>query len=234
MKNNQNTIVSPTKILNTPLQLSNLLSLTIFFAFGLCFGILLTFQLKNISLNLRFNELSLTMPTTNTTTTTAINTSLPVPEEKGLEDFLHPVKIMHDMNDQELIWRASMVPKVQNYPYNRVPKVAFMFLTRGPVLLSPLWEMFFKGYDGLFSIYVHCSNLSYNLTESEHSVFHGRRIPSKVRKLVALYLLCYLFLLSLVVLRGIQEGRFVKYLKDINRQPINDVYLSTMRNLESS
>lgn len=196
MKNNQNTIVSPTKILNTPLQLSNLLSLTIFFAFGLCFGILLTFQLKNISLNLRFNELSLTMPTTNTTTTAAINTSLPVPEEKGLEDFLHPIRIMHDMNDQELIWRASMVPKVQNHPYNRVPKVAFMFLTRGPVLLSPLWEMFFKGYDGLFTIYVHCSDLSYNLTESEHSVFHGRRIPSKVRKWL-LYgyfiLLCYLF-----------------------------------------
>ncbi|GJV24531.1 glycosyl transferase, family 14 protein [Tanacetum coccineum] len=117
------------------------------------------------------------MPTTNITTT-AINTSLSVPEEKGLEDFLHPIKIMHDMNDQELIWRASMVPKVQNYPYNRVPKVAFMFLTRGPVLLSPLWEMFFKGHNGHFTIYVHGSDLSYNLTEPGHSVFHGRRIHS--------------------------------------------------------
>ncbi|PWA78500.1 Glycosyl transferase, family 14 [Artemisia annua] len=93
------------------------------------------------------------------------------------------------MNDQELIWRASMVPKVQNYPYNRVPKVAFMFLTRGPVLLSPLWERFFKGYDGLFTIYVHCSDLSYNLTESEHSVFHGRRIPSKYKVIPSMWFL---------------------------------------------
>ncbi|KAJ0504750.1 putative glycosyl transferase, family 14 [Helianthus annuus] len=166
MKNNHNTIVSsPYKLFNPPLQPSNLLSLILFFAFGLSFGILLTFQLKNVSFNFRFNDFA----TTTTTTTTIM----------GLQDFMYPSKTTHNMTDQELIWRASMVPKVRKYPYERIPKVAFMFLTRGPVLMSPLWEMFFQGYNGLFTIYVHMSNSSSNWTVPEDSVFHDRKIPSQ-------------------------------------------------------
>nr|XP_043612946.1 glycosyltransferase BC10-like [Erigeron canadensis] len=172
MKNNQNTLISPLKIFHTPLQPSNLLSIILLFAFGSCFGILLTFQLKNISFNFRFNEFSLSTTTTTTGPTPVHN--------MGLQDFINPTKIMmHNMSDQELIWRASMVPKVQKYPFKRIPKVAFMFLTRGPVLLSPLWDMFFKGHNGLFTIYVHSSDLSSNWTQPINSVFHGRKIPSK-------------------------------------------------------
>ncbi|KAF5777351.1 putative glycosyl transferase, family 14 [Helianthus annuus] len=168
MKNNHNTIASsPYKLFNPPLQPSNLLSLILFFAFGLSFGILLTFQLKNVSFNFRFNDFATT--TTTTTTTTIM----------GLQDFMYPSKTTHNMTDQELIWRASMVPKVRKYPYERIPKVAFMFLTRGPVLMSPLWEMFFQGYNGLFTIYVHMSNSSSNWTVPEDSVFHDRKIPSQ-------------------------------------------------------
>ncbi|KAK1419842.1 hypothetical protein QVD17_29217 [Tagetes erecta] len=168
MKNNQHTIVSPPKLFNPPFQPSSLLSLILFFAFGLSFGILLTFQLKNVSFDFRFNEFSPSSTTANPTT-----------QNLGLEHFIHPLKTNHNMSDEELIWRASMVPKVTKCPYKRTPKVAFMFLTRGPVLMSPLWEMFFKGYNGLFTIYVHSSDLSSNWTESEHSVFYGRRVPSK-------------------------------------------------------
>ncbi|KAI3699456.1 hypothetical protein L2E82_43788 [Cichorium intybus] len=57
-------------------------------------------------------------------------------------------------------------------------KVAFMFLTRGPIPLSPLWELFFKGHKGLFSIYVH-THPSYNDTTPQDSVFYGTRIVSK-------------------------------------------------------
>ncbi|KAH7516503.1 hypothetical protein FEM48_Zijuj10G0142000 [Ziziphus jujuba var. spinosa] len=97
----------------------------------------------------------------------------------GLEEFLKPPNVMHDMNDEELLWRASMaVPRVPTYPFNRVPKIAFMFLTRGPVFMAPLWEKFFKGHEGYYSIYVH-SNPSYNGSMPESPVFHGRRIPSK-------------------------------------------------------
>ncbi|OIV90910.1 hypothetical protein TanjilG_16870 [Lupinus angustifolius] len=94
------------------------------------------------------------------------------------KEFLKPPNVMHDMGEEELLWRASMNPKVPEYPFDRVPKVAFMFLTRGPIFLAPLWEKFFKGHEGYYSIYVH-SDPSYNGSHPESPVFHGRRIPSK-------------------------------------------------------
>lgn len=111
-------------------------------------------------------------------------TSLPSPSpsfhDNSLRMFLKPPKnIMHDMEDIELLWRVSKESKIRDYPYPRIPKVAFMFLTRGPLPLAPLWERFFRGHEGLFTIYVH-TNPSYNEFMPQGSVFHGRRIPSKV------------------------------------------------------
>lgn len=97
----------------------------------------------------------------------------------GLSEFLKPPMAMHDMNDEELLWKASMVPMIHNLPFKQTPKIAFMFLTKGPVMLAPLWERFFKGNEGLYSIYVH-SHPSFNETVPPSSVFHGRNIPSKV------------------------------------------------------
>ncbi|XP_038724528.1 glycosyltransferase BC10-like [Tripterygium wilfordii] len=105
--------------------------------------------------------------------------SRPAVRDIGLNEFLKPSKVMHDMGDEELLWRASMVPKRSIYPFKIVPKVAFMFLTRWSLPLAPLWEKFFQGHEGLYSIYVH-SNPSFNETEvPQNSVFYGRRIPSK-------------------------------------------------------
>ncbi|KAI9120108.1 hypothetical protein K1719_008756 [Acacia pycnantha] len=106
--------------------------------------------------------------------TTTTNTTTYV----GLKNYLKPPPVMHDMDDKELLWRASMAPRIKEYPFNRTPKVAFMFLTRGPVFLAPLWQKFFKGHEKYYSIYVH-SNPSYNGSDPESPVFHGRRIPSK-------------------------------------------------------
>lgn len=90
--------------------------------------------------------------------------------------------LMHKMSDDEVFWRASMVPMIKKFPYERVPKIAFMFLIKGALPLAPLWEMFFKGHQHLFSIYVHTHPL-YNVSSSlpPNSVFYGRRIPSQVR-----------------------------------------------------
>ncbi|KAK8965407.1 hypothetical protein KSP40_PGU004512 [Platanthera guangdongensis] len=38
-----------------------------------------------------------------------------------------------------------------------IPKVAFMFLTPGSLPFEKLWEKFFEGHDGKYSIYVHAS-----------------------------------------------------------------------------
>lgn len=90
--------------------------------------------------------------------------------------------VWHSMNDEELMWRASMVPQIKKYPFNRIPRVAFLFLTRGRLPLAPLWEMFFKGHKGLFSIYIHTSP-DFNYEPPPSSVFYKRRIPSQVQVL---------------------------------------------------
>ena len=88
----------------------------------------------------------------------------------------------HSMTDEELLWRASFAPGVRRYPFRRVPKVAFMFLTRGPLPLAPLWELFFRGNEGMYSIYVHALP-SYRANFTSESVFYRRQIPSKVSHL---------------------------------------------------
>ncbi|KAF8724519.1 hypothetical protein HU200_020773 [Digitaria exilis] len=89
--------------------------------------------------------------------------------------------VMHNMTDEELYWRASMAPMVRRAPDSRVPKVAFLFLVRGELPLRPLWEKFFAGHDGLYSIYVH-AHPSYSGSPPADSVFYGRYIPSQRTK----------------------------------------------------
>ncbi|XP_038989875.1 glycosyltransferase BC10-like [Phoenix dactylifera] len=64
------------------------------------------------------------------------------------------------------------------YPFKRVLKVAFLFLIKGPLPLSPLWDRFFKGGEGHFIVYVH-SSPRYHLNVSKTSAFYGRQIPSQ-------------------------------------------------------
>ncbi|KAK6914790.1 Glycosyl transferase, family 14 [Dillenia turbinata] len=100
-------------------------------------------------------------------------------EPNKLERWIKPPSnLMHPMNDTELLWRASLVPQIKDYPFERTPKIAFMFLTRGPLPMAPLWERFFKGHEGLYSIYVH-SLPSYVADFPPSSVFYGRQIPSQ-------------------------------------------------------
>uniref|UniRef100_A0A0R0F5T2 Core-2/I-branching beta-1,6-N-acetylglucosaminyltransferase family protein n=3 Tax=Glycine subgen. Soja TaxID=1462606 RepID=A0A0R0F5T2_SOYBN len=87
---------------------------------------------------------------------------------------------MHSMTDQELFLKASsMVSGTQDFTQQAVPKVAFMFLARGPLPLAPLWEKFFKDHDGFYSIYLH-QHPCYSETMPEDSVFYGRNIPSEL------------------------------------------------------
>lgn len=90
-----------------------------------------------------------------------------------------PSNLLHSMSDEELFWRASLTPQIKKYPFNRVPKIAFMFLTKGSLPLAPLWERFFKGHSGLYSIYIH-SLPSYQADFPPTSVFYGRQVPSQV------------------------------------------------------
>jgi hypothetical protein len=90
-----------------------------------------------------------------------------------------PLNLLHKMSDEELFWRASFVPRIKKDPFKRVPKIAFMFLTKGPLPLAPLWEKFLKGHEGLYSVYIH-SLPTFEAKFPPSSVFHRRQIPSQV------------------------------------------------------
>ncbi|KAE9604887.1 hypothetical protein Lal_00036891 [Lupinus albus] len=86
--------------------------------------------------------------------------------------------IFHNMTDQELFLKASMVKGIDDFTNKTIPKVAFMFLVKGKVPLAPLWEKFFKDNEGFYSIYLH-QDPSYKDKVSEDSVFYGRKVPSQ-------------------------------------------------------
>ncbi|XP_022723974.1 uncharacterized protein LOC111280774 [Durio zibethinus] len=101
-------------------------------------------------------------------------------EANSTESWIRPPSnLSHTMNDTELLWRASFVPQIKEYPLKRVPKIAFMFLTKGQLPLAPLWDRFFKGHEGQYSIYVHALP-SYIADCPASSAFYGRQIPSQV------------------------------------------------------
>lgn len=96
-----------------------------------------------------------------------------------------PSIVWHSMNDSQLFWRASFDPQIKSYPFKRVPKVAFMFLTRGPLPMVPLWERFLKGHEDRYSIYVHALP-TYVEDYSPSSAFYRRQIPSQVLNITTL------------------------------------------------
>ncbi|KAL5726409.1 hypothetical protein ACHQM5_009454 [Ranunculus cassubicifolius] len=94
-----------------------------------------------------------------------------------------PNSSLIDKEDIELFSRALNVLETNA----SIPKVAFFFLTKGALPLVPLWEKFFEGHESFYSIYIHSHPLFKDTTPQE-SVFHGRRIPSKVIKLINFFI----------------------------------------------
>ncbi|CAL1360658.1 unnamed protein product [Linum trigynum] len=159
-----------------PLPLRLLQFLVLFLAFGLGISVLTMFMTQY------FGAQSLPAAIARQKVVVPSPLGLPSLREEtpySLERWIRPpVNLMHRMNDSELLWRASFVPRIKEYPFKRVPKIAFMFLTKGPLPLAPLWEKFFNGQEGLYSIYVHALP-HYVSNFSTSSVFYKRQIPSQ-------------------------------------------------------
>lgn len=215
---NQNQ-VSTTKVFSSPAQgFVNILYYILFFAFGLTFGIIITFYSRNFSFNLQFTQFSLSTssyslsPPLSSSLSSSASVSKTVKSRTGLQEYMKPPNVMHDMNDEELLWRASMVPKRSEFPgVEPAPKVAFMFLIKQTVSFAPLWEKFFKGNEGLYSIYVH-SDPSFNQSENESSMFRDRRIPSKVQNFNLLLRYCCIRVLQHLTLLILGTPLFISFL----------------------
>uniref|UniRef100_A0A1J3F025 Core-2/I-branching beta-1,6-N-acetylglucosaminyltransferase family protein n=1 Tax=Noccaea caerulescens TaxID=107243 RepID=A0A1J3F025_NOCCA len=166
-----------------------LYSFLIGFGFGI--GFMLNFHIRNVSFGPQIFRLA---SLSSTSSSSSISPPLqPQPEkcvfvkeatatgddggQKG-RSLVEPENVMHNMTEEELMRRAST--KIQETPLKMTKKVAFMFLTRGKLPLAKLWERFFQGHQGLFSIYIHTSDPYYVDDDvPETSPFYRRRIPSK-------------------------------------------------------
>ncbi|XP_011072929.1 uncharacterized protein LOC105158025 [Sesamum indicum] len=203
----QQELIPSLKLLHSQSYLHNFIVYFLFFGSGLVIGITLSSYLKDAPQTMQLKQLSTSIlmqappsppppppspppppppsdehpPPSPPLPWQSLSPALPTPPftgRIGLRQYLRPPRAMHDMTEEELLWRASMVPKIQEYPFRRIPKIAFMFLTKGDLPMAPLWERFFKGHEGLYSIYVH-SQPSHNITTPKTSVFYRRQIPSK-------------------------------------------------------
>lgn len=58
------------------------------------------------------------------------------------------------------------------------PKIAFLFLTTGPLHFAPLWNQFFHGHEHLYNIYIHLDPFRVGVFDRKTAgVFWGRLIP---------------------------------------------------------
>ncbi|XP_010432873.1 PREDICTED: uncharacterized protein LOC104721705 [Camelina sativa] len=81
-----------------------------------------------------------------------------------------------ELTDSEAAAQVVM-NEILNLPQSKIknPKIAFMFLTPGPLPFEPLWEMFLRGHEDKYTIYVHASKKS---PVHASSYFVGRDIHS--------------------------------------------------------
>ncbi|KAJ9548045.1 hypothetical protein OSB04_020588 [Centaurea solstitialis] len=62
------------------------------------------------------------------------------------------------LTDDEIASQVVVTEILKSYPVQlKNPKIAFMFLTPGPLPFETLWDKFFQGHDGKFTVYVHAS-----------------------------------------------------------------------------
>ncbi|XP_076954290.1 glycosyltransferase BC10-like [Bidens hawaiensis] len=66
--------------------------------------------------------------------------------------------LFRELSDDEIA-SSVVIKNLLNMPpiESKNPKIAFMFLSVGSLPFEKLWDMFFKGHEGRFSIYIHAS-----------------------------------------------------------------------------
>ncbi|CAN6864710.1 unnamed protein product [Brassica oleracea] len=166
-------------IISKPLRLillrnGNHVLRSLFFIIGFSVGLFFCLQLKAFHMSATKSKQTLwsTLLLSNHSTTMEIK-----------QDQSQTQILQHNMTDQELFTKISSSSsswfwRRHNNDEKMVVKVAFMFLTGGGLPLADLWDKFFEGHEGFYSIYVH-TNPSFQEHYPETSVFYSRRIPSQ-------------------------------------------------------
>ena len=92
----------------------------------------------------------------------------------------------HNLTDEQLLFRSSAMPNLPEHHQKGTPKLALLFLTRGPLPLAPVWDQWLKSQDGLYSLYVH-PKPGFKYGTEVADVFRGREIPSQVNALLHIF-----------------------------------------------
>lgn len=161
---------------------SHLNPIKVFSYLFIIIGLALTF---GITLGLYTERFTLsplqTLKTLSTAAATSAVTVADAPPTQVAEPELHPMvlaQIRADKETQQILKKAATVAaKMKKLPDKK--KIAFMFLVKGWLPFAPLWEEFFKGHQGLYSIYVHADPSFNSSSELDTGVFRGRRIPNQ-------------------------------------------------------
>ncbi|CAA2969152.1 uncharacterized protein LOC111403828 [Olea europaea subsp. europaea] len=76
---------------------------------------------------------------------------------KAMQNWLPPAP-SRELTDDEIASRVVIRDVLDTPPViPQTPKIAFMFLTPGALPFEKLWDKFFQGHEGKFSVYVHAS-----------------------------------------------------------------------------
>ncbi|KAK3435419.1 glycosyltransferase BC10 [Eucalyptus grandis] len=76
---------------------------------------------------------------------------------KALSDWLPPDPA-REYTDEEMASRVVIKDILNTPPHeSKNPKIAFMFLSPGSLPFEKLWDKFFQGHEGRFTVYVHAS-----------------------------------------------------------------------------
>ena len=94
-------------------------------------------------------------------------------------DSAEKIPMWHNLTDEQLFLKASSMPIGLSHNHSWTPKLALLFLTRGPLPFHILWDRWLKGHDGFYSVYVH-PRPGYKYGAEVADVFRGREIPSQV------------------------------------------------------
>lgn len=174
----QSTVINKFKS-NQNLQIKHVFHI-LCFIIGLSLGMVSCLYLKSFSFTLQITNLYSTSSPPQLSSKSLIEIDKTLNSTKSTYTSVDDqFGLMHNMSDEELLVKASSMNSWNKEDKNDAKKVAFMFLTMGTLPLAPLWEKFFEGQEGLYSIYVH-PHPSHNDSWPPNSVFFGRRIPSQV------------------------------------------------------
>ncbi|KVH93445.1 uncharacterized protein LOC112517414 [Cynara cardunculus var. scolymus] len=91
-----------------------------------------------------------------------------------------PLLMMEEDDDDGSLFELASRVNPNPSPIGAPKKLAFLFLTAGPLPLAPLWELYFNRTkrENLYNIYIHADpNLRYD--PPFQGVFSNRTIPSK-------------------------------------------------------